>query len=80
HSSQISSFYKLIHHPHLFLQAQCFLQIDEDGELICRRMKSGLSVSNLIHEVSSGSLSMGTFEILIDFDEDGKVVSIELLS
>jgi len=56
------------------------VEIDEDGELICRKMKSGLSVSNLIHEVSSGSLSMGTFEILIDFDEDGKVVSIELLS
>ena len=55
-------------------------KFDEDDELVKRKIREGICVSDLLRQVTKEKLSLGSLEINLDFDEDGKLVQIEIYS
>lgn len=53
------------------------LELDTDEEVVPRAVASGVNLGELLRQASNGSLSLGQLEVNLDFDSDGRLVSLE---
>ena len=56
------------------------VDIDEQGEASPRGMGKGFMLSNLLAKLTGDEYSLGSVEVVFDFDDDGKISQIEILT
>ena len=51
--------------------------LDNEEEVVERKMVKGLVLSDILTTVSNGQLSLGELEVNLDFDENGSLILLE---
>ena len=61
-----------------FTGAITFVDLDEEGETVKRDMSKGFILSKLLKKFTGDEYSLGSVEVIMDFDKDGRLSQIEI--